>query len=208
MVPTRVLVAAAIAATVAACAAPGADGGPGRAAALPEAQENAVLRAAQAVLASGSCRKAVAGIAEAPIRLRDPRHRGALWQPVRVEGCGRRSRLNMLVAPAPGGNANVTLLLPGTTVADPLLQREGLRLVLMAVKDSAPGCDRVVVNDTSTDAAAIGTPPEIGSAARPWSEIWTLSACGRALAVPVRFAPGRNGTEIAVDPSAAVRPPA
>jgi hypothetical protein len=186
------------AAALAGCAAPSAR-------VLPEAHDDAVLRTARAVLDSGSCPGATVEIADAPVRLEDPRHRGALWQPVRVEGCGRRSRLNMLVAPAPGGAASVMPLLPGTTAADPLLQREGLRLALMAAKDRAPDCDRVAVNDTrAADAAATGTAPG-GGAARPWDEIWTLSACGRAFAVPVRFAPGRDGTEITVDPSA-VRP--
>lgn len=182
---SRVLLAAALAG----CAAPGAP-------ALSGAQKDAVLRAAQAVLASGSCPGAAAEIADAPLRLEDPRLRGALWQPVRVEGCGRRGRLNML-ADASG----VTPLLPGTTAADPLLQREGLRLALMAVEDAAPNCGRVAVNDTRADAAAAPG----GRAARPWVETWTLSACGRAFAVPVRFAPNRDGTEITVDP-AAVRP--
>jgi hypothetical protein len=101
--------------------------------------------------------------------------------------------------------AGVTPLLPGTTAADPLLQREGLRLALMAVKDAAPGCERVAVNDTRADPSAGPALGRSGAARRPWVEVWTLSACGRAFAVPVRFAPGRDGTEITVDPSA-VRP--
>ena len=181
------------------CAAAGADRQKGPAS-LPEAQKGAVLRASAAVLASGSCRDATAEIADAPIRLDDPRYGGALWQPVRVEGCGRRGRLNMLVAAAA-----VTPLLPGTTAADPLLQREGLRRALMAVRDAAPGCERVAVNDTRADPSAGLTPGRGGAARRTWVEVWTLSACGRVFAVPVRFAPGRDGTEITVDPSA-VRP--
>ncbi len=196
MVLPRVLLLAA--AALAGCAAPSAP-------ALPEAQKDAVLRAARAVLASGSCPGATAEVADAPVRLEDPRLRGALRQPVRVEGCGRRGRLNMLVTPAPGAAAAVvTPLLPGTTAADPLLQREGLRLALMAVKDRTPGCDRIAVNNTRADDTAAGAAPR-GGAARPREEIWTLSACGRAFAVPVRFAPNRDGTEITVDPLA-VRP--
>ena len=186
------------------CGAPGGTAsGAGDPTALPDEQRDAVLQAARAVLAAGSCREASAAIADPAIRLDDQRFRGALWQPVRVEGCGRRSRLNMLVAPAsaPGGAPGVVQLLPGTTAADPLAQREGLRLALRAVGDAAPGCDRIAVNDTRGDAAQAA-----GEAARrPWAEVWTLSACGRAYAVPVRFAPGRGGTEITVDP-AAVRP--
>jgi len=104
----------------------------------------------------------------------------------------------MLVAPAPGGGASITQLLPGATLADPLQQREGLRLALRAVRDAAPGCGRMAVNDTRAEAAADAAPPR--------GEVWTISACGRAYAVPVRFAPGSDGaTEITVDP-AAVRP--
>lgn len=190
-------------AALAGCAAPGPRGD----AALSQAQKGAVLRVARAVLDAGSCPGAAAEVVDAPARLEDPRHGGALRQPVRVEGCGRRSRLNMLVLPAPGGTvANVVQLLPGTTVADPLAQREGLRLALMAVRDSAPGCGRVSVNDTRPEGgAAAGALPGGGGPLRPWGEVWALSACGRTYAVPVRFAPGRDGTEITVDPGA-VRP--
>ena len=181
----------AIAAVLAGCAAPGA-------AALSETQKDAVLRAARAVLAAGSCPIAAAEIADAPVRFEDPRFRGALWQPVRVEGCGRRGRLNMLVA-----TSAVMPLLPGTTAADPLLQREGLRLAVMAVRDAAPDCNRIAVADTRAEGAAAA--PGGGAAPRPWGEVWTISACGRAFAVPVRFAPNRDGTEITVDPGA-VRP--
>jgi hypothetical protein len=62
----------------------------------------------------------------------------------------------------------------------------------MAVKDAAPNCGRIAVADTRADGAA---------APGPWGEVWTLSACGRAFAVPVRFAPNRDATEITVDPS-------
>jgi len=114
----------------------------------------------------------------------------------------------MLVAPASGGTgaASVTPLLPGATAADPLLQREGLRLALLAVRDAAPGCERIAVTDTRADAAE---PPAHGrgeAVRRPWAELWALSACGRASAVAVRFAPGREGTEIVVAPGA-IRPP-
>lgn len=191
---------------LAGCAASSGAGRRENPATLPEAQKGTVLRAAMAVLASGSCRDATAEVADAPIRLDDPRHGGALWQPVRVEGCGRRSRLNMLVAPATGGAAaSVTPLLPGTTAADPLLQREGLRLALKVVKDAAAGCERISMNDTRADPSAGPTPGGGVAARRSWVEVWTLSACGRAFAVPVRFAPSRDGTEITVDPSA-VRP--
>lgn len=194
----RVLAATAVAT---ACGAQGPPlGQPDKDAA--EERNAAVLEAARAVLAAGSCREATAEIADAPRRLEDPRLRGAVWQPVRVEGCGRRSRLNMLAAPAPGGGAAVTQLLPGATVADPLQQREGLRLAVKAVKDSAgPNCERIAVNDTRAQAGATAARP----AGRPWGEVWTLSACGRAFAVPLRFAPVRDGTEITVDPDA-VRP--
>ena len=200
----RVLAVAA--ATLAGCAVP-----PPGAPALSEPQKDAVLWAAQTVLASGSCPGATAELADAPVRLDDPRlPRGALRQRVRVEGCGHRGLLNMLVVPARNGAAaSVTPLLPGTTAADPLLQREGLRLAIMAVKAAAPDCDRIAVNDTRADDVATGMPGESGRAAarRPWGEIWTLSACGRAFAVRVRFAPGRDATEITVEP-VAVRPPA
>ena len=193
------------AAALAAFAGCGAQGPPQKApqevpeqAAATAERDAAVLEAARAVLAAGSCREATAAIADAPRRLEDARFRGAVWQPVRVEGCRRRSRLNMLVAPAPGGGASITQLLPGATLADPVQQREGLRLALRAVRDAAPACERAAVNDTRAEPAA--------DPAQPRSEVWTISACGRAYAVPVRFAPGRDGaTEITVDP-AAVRP--
>ncbi|CAA9267812.1 MAG: hypothetical protein AVDCRST_MAG08-3032 [uncultured Acetobacteraceae bacterium] len=184
-------------AALAGCAAPGA--GTPAATNTGSAERNAaVLRVARAMLASGECREAEARIADAPIRLDDPGFPGAVRQLVRVEGCGGRGLLNVMVAPVPGGGERVSPLFPGTTIADPSLQRDGLRQAVAAARAVAPDCDRITVNETRFTGPA-GLASRVGRVTQPWTETWVLGACGRLLAVPMEFTPNEGGTAIRID---------
>lgn len=109
-----------------------------------------------------------------------------------VSGCGVARTLNFLFIAGPDGVRSVVTL-PGTTLADPLLQRDALFFAFTGAGLKAPGCkDRIVV-DTAVDRSngANGAP---GKA--PWHETWTVAACGKMLIVPMEFVPDANGTTI------------
>lgn len=190
-------------AALAGCAAPGTRT-PGATGTASAERNGAVLRMARAMLASGDCREAEPKIVDRPIRMDDPLLPGAVRQVVRVEGCGSRGLLNVMIVPVPGGGERLAPMFPGTTITEPTLQRDGLRQSILAAKVVAPDCDRITVNGTRFDGPA-GLASRGGKAARPWSETWTLGACGRLLAVPMEFTPDGRGTSIRID-GRAVRP--
>jgi hypothetical protein len=190
---------------LAGCAASGT-GAPGSAADTTAAAERnaAVLRSARAMLATGDCRQAEPRIVDPPTRLQDPLLPGAMRQPVLVEGCGGRGLLNFMIVPVPGQGEQVAPLFPGTTIAGPSLQRDGLRQAMTATKAVVPDCDRITVNGTRFDGPP-GSVSRGGRATAPWNETWTLGACGRVVAVPMEFIPNERGTAIRID-LRAVRP--
>jgi hypothetical protein len=124
---------------------------------------------------------------------------------VLVEGCGGRGLLNFMIVPVPGRGEQVAPLFPGTTVAGPSLQRDGLRQAMTATKAVVPDCDRITVNGTRFDGPPGSVPRGGGQAKAPWNETWTLGACGRVVAVPMEFIPNERGTAIRID-LRAVRP--
>ncbi len=65
--------------------------------------------------------------------------------------------------------------------------------------DMPPGCDEGGVVDTrfaGVDGEPPGTKPPSGGILKPWTEIWTLEACGKRAQVTMHFIPDPSGTEI------------
>jgi hypothetical protein len=131
---------------------------------------------------------------------------GAWKQLVDEQGCGARRLLNVVVIAQSSGGYAVLPLLPGTTHADPVLQRDALRFVVQAAA-TAPGaptadCPRPYVADTEflgQDATAAA-----GTKEPAWSERWTYVACTKRLEIPVRFLPDATGTTVSAGPSTAI----
>lgn len=122
------------------------------------------------------------------------------WQVVtRLEGCGQSKLLNMVYGFGPNGQLVRTAVLPGTTRADPLLQRDALMYAGMGMAKLVPsGCKDFKYVDTAFDAAGAG---------RAWTEKWTVRACGVDGIVRLYFAPNATGTSISVKPDETVRVP-
>ena len=134
-------------------------------------------------------------VVSGPVRV-DERGRpqsGSWIEHVTMEGCGRTRQLNVLaMVRAPGMLATVPLL-PGTTRADPLLQKDGALYAFTAAVDPRK-CEPVFIADT----AYVGP---LGQASlvpgKPgWSERWTVSRCGEPVAVDMGFMPDATGTMI------------
>ena len=107
--------------------------------------------------------------------------------------CNRDETVRLMLNAAEGDIA-VTLLTPGETIADPVLEGDARKSVLTAAEAAKPvGCDVVMIVDT-----AIVQPPEAEDA--PWKERWSVSACQARLAYDVSFtpAPDEGGTAITV----------
>ena len=118
---------------------------------------------------------------------------GSWIEHVTVEGCGRTRRLNVLAGVrAPGTLATVPLL-PGTTHAGPLLQRDGTLYAFTAAVDPRK-CEPTYVADTAYVGPRSEAPLVPGKPG--WSERWTVSRCGQPVAVEMDFMPDATGTVI------------
>jgi hypothetical protein len=124
--------------------------------------------------------------------------RGAWKQSVREQGCGQDRILNVLVVVRGPKTLATAPLLPGTTHADPTLERDAARYAWIAAQPAMGDCKSGYIAETRY----IGTSGVVpGSGARSvWREMWHLVACGRNLNVPLLFTPDTSGTTIAAAP--------
>jgi hypothetical protein len=112
----------------------------------------------------------------------------AAWQERYAIKCKPEVRRTFLLASTKDGIRSAELA-PGGTIADATLQRDVLQGVMAATIGRAPAkCKDVRVRDTRVTSAA--------GVSQPWTEVWTLGACGRSIDVEVRFVPSpRGGTD-------------
>jgi hypothetical protein len=133
---------------------------------------------------------------------------------VDIDRCGTTIAENMLVI-VDRGTMSIARLLPGTTKAGPLLQRDAMQPALAAAtvkKDKAeragakpcPDQEGVTVSNTSLLRERI---PIVNDAAGrmtagAWDETWMFLFCGREIPVLIHFdGDGNGGTNFTVDPS-------
>ena len=122
---------------------------------------------------------------------------GAWRERVHAQGCGANRALNVLTFVKSPGRLVSGTLLPGTTRADPLLQRDAFRYAVLAATAPA-NCRQPYIADTSfagvEGAANASLPPERRSP--PWKEEWIVSACEQRSVVTLHFVPDATGTNI------------
>lgn len=137
---------------------------------------------------------------------------GAWKQLIPVAGCGNDTVLNIIFVVHPDEKINFLILLPGTTHADPTLQRDALVEVMpgptmyAATHGKKEDCKQFDITNTrfggygNTLVNPAISDPGPNDHYRPWWETWTLSGCGRAYDVSVAFTPtkDRPGTNITV----------
>jgi hypothetical protein len=114
------------------------------------------------------------------------------WRELYVIKCKEDVRRTfLLILSAKDGMQSVELA-PGGTIADVTLQRDVLQAVSAAAMfnpGTPAGCERVQVRDTRIKS---GT----GMWNTPWTEAWTMDACGNSVDVEIRFTPSpRGGTD-------------
>lgn len=123
---------------------------------------------------------------------------GVWKQSFRISGCGNDTSINFYFFAQPDEKITSLIAAPGETHADPTLQRDAMRYVLMAAKWRAPQCNAPHLRTTRFD-GRFG--PQDGSNIAPrtssgWHETWTASACGKLLPVPLTFITDATGTRV------------
>jgi len=117
-----------------------------------------------------------------------------LWrEQIAAVGCGTVDLLNVFSLAGPSGEPKLLGGLPGTTRADPVLQKEGLPIAVRGLPAAAATCRDARVVDT---ALAPDAPKDRGL---EWKETWTVLACDKAYPIPLRFTPTAEGATIGVD---------
>jgi len=117
-----------------------------------------------------------------------------LWrEQIASAGCGTVVLLNVFSLADTSGQPKLLGGLPGTTRADPVLQKEGLPIAVRGLPAKAGACHDVRVVDT------VLSPDAPKDRAAPWHETWTVLACNEAYQIPLRFTPTADGATIGVD---------
>ncbi len=129
---------------------------------------------------------------------------GAWKESLRETGCGNDRTINTLTVVGQGGTPQTQPLLPGSTIADPQLQRDSVRYAAGGMGEMPAGCDQGAVTNTrfmGVDGQPSGARPVLGVPPKPWTEVWSVKACSKAANVTMHFTPDDTGTEIRADPA-------
>ena len=120
---------------------------------------------------------------------------GAWKQSVAEKGCGRELLLNVFFDLDSSSHAVKAMpLFPGTTRANPILQKDAMPHAAMAAQWPEKNCQHGYMENTEF-LKEIGEPLE-GTTARPWDELWTLTSCTKKAKVTLHFIPDKTGTTI------------
>lgn len=138
---------------------------------------------------------------------------GAAKFPVVQEGCGEKRILNVWAwvqtsagcqnLPSPRPSLAIAPFLPGTTRADPQLQKDAVSYAWIAAGGVDATCKSGHVAETEfLEQENVALP---GAKGTPWRELWTLVWCVNRIQVPIRFIPDRTGTTISTGPNTAIK---
>ena len=113
--------------------------------------------------------------------------RGAWIDQIQVSRCGSDALRSLLIS-VKDSSMQLAALLPGSTDATPVLQRDALPAAEIQAKQAAKCQTKMVVIDTVIEG-------ELKPGA-PWNEVWTFHGCDNATAkVAMAFVPdGKGGT--------------
>jgi hypothetical protein len=114
-------------------------------------------------------------------------------------GCGAKMRLNVLTEVTAPSTLASGALLPGGTIADPVLQNAAQIYAVKAAGGLPTTCKQAFVLDTNFEGfqgAQIKALPG-GEITAPWKELWSLDLCGTEKTVALNFVPSAQGVSIA-----------
>jgi hypothetical protein len=132
---------------------------------------------------------------------------GAWKQVVNEQGCGATRVLNVFVYAQGPSNISVVPLLPGSTRADPILQKDAVQFVVQAAATVPGGHDPNCQNEYIADTEFVEQDNVTleGAKGAAWRESWTFVSCARAMQIPVHFIPDASGTSISAGPNSAIK---
>jgi hypothetical protein len=114
-----------------------------------------------------------------------------------VTGCGAPITLNVLTQISAPATLATGYLLPGSTIADPILQNYAQSFALKAAGGLPAGCkDGYVANTEFAGYEGEGAAQQTG----PWKEIWTLDLCGPPKRVLIHFIVGASSVAVKAEP--------
>jgi hypothetical protein len=114
-------------------------------------------------------------------------------------GCGVSRTLNLFYIADGAGKVNRFPGAPGSTRADPVLQRDSIRYLLAGASAQVPkDCKQIQLIDTEYLGPEADPLPGVKDS--PWHEYWTVRGCGVSARVTMHFSPDATGTAINVKP--------
>ena len=126
-----------------------------------------------------------------------PTQDGSAWEETYAIKCKERGRRTFLLFLSAKDVMKHSELAPGDTIADAILQRDFLQGATAAPMTRArAGCKGAQVRNTRVTSAT--------GASQPWTEVWTMDACGTSVDVGVTFTPSLKG---GIDWSIVLPPP-
>ncbi len=125
---------------------------------------------------------------------------GAWKQQFRTKGCGQSLILNTLTEVTALNSIAMFDLVPGTTLADPVLAKTAKADAIQAVPPGPSGCTQAYVADTNFTGYGSNTAGQAG-VGPPWQEVWTIDQCGQDETATLLFTPTTTGTTISVVPN-------
>ena len=134
----------------------------------------AALQQARSFIASSRCPAATARADAPPRVMRDSAVREATYHRILIEGCGQQTHRNYLAIILLDGTRRINELLPGTTVTDPVLQRDAMQAARASASATARNCQQITPRDSRFDGP--DTEATAPRRTRPWAEIWLMEA--------------------------------
>ena len=126
-----------------------------------------------------------------------PTPEGSAWEETYAINCTERVRRTFLLFLSVKEGMKHSELAPGDTIADAILQRDFLQSATAAAMSRArAGCKGAQVRNTRVTSAT--------GASQPWTEVWSMDACGTSVDVNVTFSPSPKG---GIDWSIVLPPP-
>ena len=123
---------------------------------------------------------------------------GAWKQSFPVRGCGNDTSINFFFFAQADEKITSLIAAPGDTHADPTLQRDAMRYVMLAARLAAPECTAPHLRTTHFDGrlSAQGSSTISPETSSGWRETWSASACGKLIPVPLTFITDATGTRV------------
>ncbi len=131
--------------------------------------------------------------------------RGEWREALIASGCGAPMTLNVLTKITDPATLATGYLLPGSTVADPILQNAAQGPAIKAAGGVPAGCRQAYIANTEfvgyegPNAAKQSAGKQMG----PWKELWTLDLCGSPRQVMLHFVADATGVAINAFPASA-----